>query len=333
MANSGLFAENRRTGDIAMGKVLVTGGGGFIGEKVVEELLEKGREVRTFDLIKPLVKSERFTHFQGSILDPYELSRAMRGCDFVIHLAAALGVQRTETNRLECLFINIQGTINILEACVKERVNKIVFSSSSEVYGDNDAQIISEDTPLQPKSNYAVSKIAGEEYLRAYYETYGLKYNVVRFFNIYGEKQKPDFVIPRFVKNVVNDIPPVIYGTGDQSRCFCYVKDAAKGIIAILLSSAYNETFNIGNDSQQASVKELALRIINLSGKSLEPKFVSYDKADRDMSREIMRRVPSIEKARKILGYDPKYSLDDGLKKMIAFYERNADRQPRECKA
>lgn len=307
-----------------MKKVLVTGGSGFIGERVVEAVLEKGYEARVFDLVEPSVEGMGVSYRQGSVLDPYVLSTAVKGCDCVIHMAAVLGVRHTEHNRLECMLINIQGTVNVLEACVKERVKRIIFASSSEVYGEQELQPITEDAPLNPKSNYAISKIAGEEYLRAYFETYGLKYNVVRLFNVYGEGQREEFVVPKLVKNVVNNTPPVIYGNGEQTRCFCYVKDAARGIAALLDSPAEREVFNIGNDTECISIKDLASMIIELAGSPLKPKFVSYDDSDRDSDREILKRMPCLEKARKILKYRSPTSLKEGLNRMIEFYRARA---------
>lgn len=304
-----------------MSRVLVTGGGGFIGRRVVQELLKAKHEVRLFDIVKIDVEGTD-CNYTGSVLDPYELWRAVNGCDYVVHLAAALGVQRTEVNRLECLYINIQGSVNVLEACVKARVKKIVFASSSEVYGEQKILPITEDAPLHPKSNYAVSKIVGEEYLRAYNEAYGLEYNVVRFFNVYGENQREDFVVPRFVKNVVSGKPPQIYGKGDQVRSFCYVEDAARGMVDVLFSNQKAEVFNIGNDTEPVSVKELAERIISISGKKLSPEIVSYDDSDRESGRDIIKRIPSIEKAKKNLKYKPQVSLNEGLKRMVAFYEQ-----------
>jgi|TARA_Y100000294_G_scaffold118840_1_gene110301 UDP-glucose 4-epimerase len=303
-----------------MKEVLVTGGGGFIGKKVAQELLNRGIQVRLFDLVKSNIKGVN-CDYVGSILDPYKLSHVMKGCSHVIHLAAALGVNRTETNRLECLLINIQGTINVLETCVKERVEKIIFASSSEVYGEQPVQPIIEEALLNPKSNYAASKIVGEEFMKAYLETYKMKYNIVRFFNVYGEDQRDEFVVPRFVKNIVNDKHPDIYGEGDQIRGFCYVEDAARGIVDVLSSPVESEIFNIGNDSEPISMKDLASKIIKISNKNLKPQFVSYNDSDRGSHRDIMQRIPSIEKAKKELGYRPKVSLEEGIKKMIGFYE------------
>jgi UDP-glucose 4-epimerase len=301
-------------------KVLVTGAGGFIGTKVVQELWNRGCEVYYFDVIDPKIEGIKRLNL-GTILDQYDLALAVKGCDYAIHLAALLGVYKTDNSRLETLHVNIDGTLNFIEACVKEGVKKIVFSSSSEVYGDQEKFPIKEENPLNPKSVYAVSKIAGEEYLKAYAEMYPFQYNIVRLFNVYGEYQREEFVLPKFVQRVVNNEPPVIYGDGEQNRSFCYVADAARGIVDALLSETQGETFNIGNDREPISIKDLAYKLIRLSGKSLQPEFIDYEESDRESSREIGKRIPSIEKAKRILSYEPRYSLEYGLKQMIAFYE------------
>lgn len=306
-----------------MSRVMVTGGAGFIGREVARELARRNYKARVFDLVETDIK-EADCSYTGSILDPYELSRAMRGCDYVIHLAAALGVQRTENNRLECLFINIQGTVNVLEACIKEKIKKIIFVSSSEVYGEQKIQPITEDAPLNPKSNYAISKIVGEEYARAYFETYGLKYNIVRLFNVYGEDQREDFVMIRFIKNILKNNAPLIYGKGEQIRSFCYVEDATRGIVDALFRPLSQQIFNIGNDAEPITIKELAYKVIEISNKSLRPKFVSYKNSDRDSDRDIIKRTPSIDKAKKILNYKPQVYLGDGIRRIIKYYEERA---------
>lgn len=303
-------------------RVLVTGAGGFIGTRVVQELWKRDCEVVFFDVIEPKIDGIKRVN-RGTILDQYDLALAVRGCDYAIHLAALLGVQKTDNNRLETLHINIQGTLNVIEACVKERVKRMVFSSSSEVYGEQTILPITEENPLNPKSVYAVSKIAGEQYFQAYSEMYGTQYNIVRFFNVYGEYQRPDFVLPRFVHRVTNDEAPIIYGDGSQARSFCYVEDAARGFVDALFSEHHGQVFNIGNDTEPISMKELAERVIKLSGKPLEPQFVGYEQSDRKSSREIENRIPSLDKAKNLLDYGPKVPLDEGLKKMLAFYEKN----------
>jgi UDP-glucose 4-epimerase len=304
-------------------KVLVTGAGGFIGTKVVQELWNRGCDVFYFDLIEPKIEGIKRLNL-GTILDQYDLALAVKGCDYAIHLAALLGVQKTDNSRLETLHVNIDGTLNFIEACIKEGVKKILFCSSSEVYGDQEKLPITEENPLNPKSVYAVSKIAGEEYIRAYAEMYPIQYNIVRLFNVYGEYQREEFVLPKFVQWVVNNQPPIIYGDGKQSRSFCYVADAARGLVDALFCEIQGQVFNIGNDLEPISIKDLAYKLIHLSGKSIVPEFVDYEESDRESSREIEKRVPSIEKAKKILSYSPKYSLEFGLKQMIAFYENTA---------
>lgn len=303
-------------------KVMVTGAGGFIGTKVVQELWKRDCDVYYFDVIEPKIEGIKRLNL-GTILDPYDLALAVKGCDYAIHLAALLGVQKTDNNRLETLHVNIQGTLNFIEACVKEGVKKMLFCSSSEVYGDQTILPITEKNPLNPKSVYAVSKIVGEEYVQAYSEMYGIKYNIVRLFNVFGEYQREDFVLPRFVNRVVNNESPAIYGDGEQMRSFCYVEDASRGIVDALFTEKNSEVFNIGNHLEPISIKDLSYKLIRLAGKSIQPEFIAYEQSDRESSREIEKRIPSIEKAKQVLGYEPRYSLDEGLTRMISFYENN----------
>ncbi len=299
-----------------MKKVLVTGGGGFIGREVCRILLNNNYKVRSFDLMKNTDKRIE-SNFNGTILDPVEIAKAVEGCDYVIHLAASLGVANTEKNRLECLHINIQGTINVLEACVKHKIKKIIFSSSSEVYGEQIKIPISENSPLNPKSNYAISKLVGEEYMRAYYDTYKLKYNIVRFFNVYGDKQKSQFVMSIFTNKAIKNKNIEIFGSGNQIRSFCNVKDAANGVFKLLQYKKNGEIFNIGNDLEPISINDLAKKIISISKKKIKINKIEFKKSDRDIKREIFNRVPDISKAKKELDYIPSISLNKGLKQIF----------------
>jgi UDP-glucose 4-epimerase len=305
-----------------MPKVLVTGGGGFIGSAMVLHLLNKGFRVKAFDLafqVKSTLPDE-VEIYKGSILDVNALINAIKGCDYVVHLAAMLGVQRTDAKRLECLNINIQGTINVLEACVKDNIKKLLFTSSSEVYGDQLKIPISEDNPTNPKSIYALSKLTGEEYIKAYHQRYGLDYTIVRFFNVYGPGQVGEFVIPRFVKKVMDNESPQVYGSGKQVRAFCYVDDAVRGAVLALLNEQSNsQIFNIGNETEPISMKELAKKVINLEKREIKLNFIPMKHSDRDEKRDIRRRIPDISKARQTLGYKPKVSLNDGLLRIIKY--------------
>lgn len=307
--------------------VLVTGGAGFIGQAVCAALTGRGYTVTALDIdnithkcffddpvVLPQVKKVR-----GSILDAPFIDSMMRGQDMVIHLAAALGVHYTDNRPRECLNTNIMGTVNILEACVKERVKKIVFSSSSEVYGEPERVPIVEDDRKNPMSVYAVTKLAAEEYLRAYNSYYKLDYGIIRFFNVYGLHQVAQFVLPKFVRAVQAGEAPVVYGDGSQVRAYCYVDDAAVGVVKVLESTAAEKVFNIGNDTEPVSVLELARRVAQVLGRpELAPRIVPFSESDRKPGREIYNRLPSLERAKQILGYAPTVSLDEGIRRVAA---------------
>jgi UDP-glucose 4-epimerase len=302
-----------------MKKVLVTGGAGSIGLEVARHLLDEGRQVTIFDLAEQIERTEipnGVNVFKGSILDPVALHYALQGHEYVVHLAARLGVKRTEVERLACLNININGMVNILEASVKEKVSKILFSSSSEVYGEQAKMPITEESPVNPMSVYAVTKLVGEEYLRAYEKQYGLDYTIIRFFNVYGPGQVGQFVIKKFIESVKNGTPPQIYGNGDQVRCFCHVQDAAEGVVNALFS--LEEIINIGNDSEPISMYGLAEKIIEISGHKAVPQRVSFSQSDRDEEREIFHRIPSIEKAKTLLAFSPQISLEEGITELLS---------------
>lgn len=295
-----------------MPKVLITGGAGFIGSAIAKYFANKGFDVKTFDIKAPILPVGE--HNMGSIMYPNEIDLAVKGCDYAIHLAALLGVKRTEIKRMDCLNINIQGTKNVIDACVRARVKKIIFSSSSEVYGEPVKSPISETDPVSPKSVYAITKLASEEYLKAYKSIHDINYSVVRFFNIYGPGQVAEFVIPRFIKAVMENKAPLIYGKGDQVRSFCHVNDAAQGVYKVLISDkSDSEIFNIGNDRTSVSMEELARKIIRLSGKKIEPTFVKIENSDRSNEREIIHRIPDITKAKGILNYNPTIGLEEGI--------------------
>ena len=304
-----------------MARIFVTGGAGFIGTALVRRLLrerEKGPlEVRAFDLEPTRV--EGCEAVQGSILDPTALARAMRGCEGVVHLAAFLGVQRSDRDPLRCLDVNVTGTRNVLEACVSNGVRKVVFTSSSEVYGENGHAPVSEASILRPISVYAVSKLTGEEYVRAYAARYGFDYTILRPFNVYGPGQSEEFVIPRFVRAAIEGRAPLVYGTGQQVRTFCSVDDIVEGLTLALFSpEAAGHVFNLGNDTGHISILELGRKIVALSNlRGPAPRLVPYEQADRTPERDVMWRVPEIRKAKRALNYSPKVSLDEGISRCL----------------
>jgi nucleoside-diphosphate-sugar epimerase len=302
-------------------RVFVTGGAGFIGSALVRRLLrEREREsleVRAFDLEPTRV--EECEAVQGSILDPPALARAMRGCEWVVHLAAFLGVQRSDRDPLRCLDVNVAGTKNVLEACVSNAVRKVIFASSSEVYGENGPAPLSEESSLKPVSVYAVSKLTGEEYVRAYAARHGFDYTILRPFNVYGPGQSEEFVIPRFVRAAIEGRPPFVYGTGQQVRTFCSVDDIVEGLTLALFSpDAAGQVFNLGSDTGHISILDLGRKIVALSNsRGPAPRLVPYEEADRPLERDVMWRVPRIQKAKEVLSYAPKVSLDEGISRCL----------------
>jgi UDP-glucose 4-epimerase len=308
-------------------KVLVTGGAGCIGMPVCNELLKRDIKVVLFDLYEQInVAKDKINDkvelFYGSILDESSLREAIKGCDGVIHLAAYLGVRRTELNSLRCLDININGTKKVLDAAISVGIEKIVFASSSEVYGEPLKNPISEEDITQGKTVYAVSKLAGEELIKAYHAEFDqLDFTILRYFNTYGPYQIAQFVIPKFICNVMGGRQPIIYGNGQQERSYSFSEDTARGSVDALLSQKTdNMTINIGNSTALISLKELGELIIRLSGKHDELKVIiknNFENTDRSASREIYKRYCSTEKAKELIGYEPRISLEEGIKKII----------------
>lgn len=261
----------------------------------------------------------QWEHFVGSIMDVTALQEAASGCDTVVHLAGLLGVENTELFRLKCMNINVRGTVAVLDACLQNGVKRILFSSSSEVYGDQPQKKIVETQPVYPKSVYAVSKLAAEEFIKSYADLFDMKYTIFRLFNVYGVNQIGQFVIPRFARAVTENQAPTLFADGKQIRAFCYVDDIADGIIEGLFSeNVHNETINLGNDREPIEMGKLAETIISLAGKTnLRPRVASTNEQDRDLKRDVQWRVPSIEKAEKLLRFDPKISLKEGLKRVL----------------
>ena len=308
-------------------RVLVTGGAGCIGMAVCKLLHESGSQVILFDLYEQISMVEKdvpdgIEIYSGSVLDESSIRGAIKGCDAVIHLAAHLGVRRTELNSLRCLDININGTKNVLDSCVLSGIKKIIFASSSEVYGEPLTNPVMENNLTQGKSVYAISKLAGEELVKAYANEYGnLRYTCLRYFNTYGPYQIAQFVIPKFIRNVLTDNSPIIYGDGSQQRSYCFSTDTARATISALFTDkADREIINIGNSNTLISLIELAELVIELCGKGDNVNIRvknGFAETDRSSQREINVRYCNTSKARDVLGFEPRISLRDGLKRVI----------------
>lgn len=316
-------------------KVLVTGGAGLIGLMLTEKLVDRGYTVICFDLAEQLLRQAKALHAiaqrgdlhvePGTILDKWSLTSIMHGCDSVFHLAAMLGVKRTEDNRLRCLDINVNGTDTVLQACVQKGVGHVIVASSSEVYGEPSHNPIKETDETKGKTVYAVSKLGAEELAKGYHQVHpALDYTIVRFFNTYGERQVAQFVLSRFVRNVLDGKNPVVYGSGKQTRSFCHVDDSTEGLIKILENpEARNKTYNIGNSNEVYTLTEAAQKTIDTlaPGKGLSVDLVGFDSSDRVVDREIHNRYCDTSLAHQELGYEARVSLVEGVKRIAAANE------------
>ena len=268
-------------------RILITGGSGLIGTNL-SRLLSKSHEVVVFDRRKSKANNVDFK--EGNI-------------------------QNTEENPVITLDTNIIGTKNVLEACRINDVKKILFSSSSEIYGEPLRIPIEEsDNPI-PITTYGVSKLAAEEYIKSYAKVHGIKYTIFRLFNVYGEEQINEWVVPEFVGKAIKNEDILLHGDGTQIRAFCYVSDVSNAF-QLALNKGDNDIFNIGNDSEPLTIKELAQKIISIANSKSSIKFLSFAKSNRNRN-EILTRVPSIEKAKTILGYQPGISLNKGITIML----------------
>lgn len=309
-----------------MKKILITGGGGMIGLEVSKQLASLGYHVNLLDLREQIKRVQPYLDpsiniFFGSILDVSSLRPAMEGCDIVFHLGAMLGVSRTELDKLRCLDVNIGGTKNVLDCAVQQNVSKIVFASSSEVYGEPQNNPISEEFITQGKTVYAISKLAGEELCKAYAQQFQIDFTILRYFNCYGPFQTAQFVIPLFIYRVLNDLPPIINGDGNQVRSYTYVSDTAKATILSAFNDKTNgEVLNIGHGGNPVSLNDLADLVINICSKKrkIVPEYrQNFKNADRIKDREIFKRFCDSSKAQKLLGWKPEISISQGIKSII----------------
>ncbi|MFQ5454172.1 MAG: NAD-dependent epimerase/dehydratase family protein [Candidatus Zixiibacteriota bacterium] len=299
-------------------KVLVTGGNGFIGSYLVDRLKELGASVKIYDLTNRYNGDVDFVF--GDIRDYDRLYASMKNIDIVFHFAAILGVERIINIPDEVLEINLGGTRNAIRAAQEHNVEKFMFSSSSEIYGNPRTIPIREDADPAPISVYGISKLAGEAYCRTLAEKSDTKVIIFRFFNVYGPRQVEKFVMSNFISRVSQNLPPIIYGSGKQSRCYTFVSDAINGVLlASALSEKKIDIYNIGND-RETTVSELADLIIEFHGRKLLPEYRAFGEGVRVEKREIIRRKPSIEKAKSNLGFEIKTLVQEGIRRYFEWY-------------
>lgn len=307
-------------------RTLVTGGAGFIGSYLCERLLELEHEVLVLDdlstgsikNISHLRNRNHFEFIEGSILDTNILKRAMSGVAQCFHLGAGLGVQRILERPYETLKTNLLGTENVVEAAIAYDV-KVFLASTSEVYGKTDIQPIKENSdrvlgsPSILRWAYSEAKAIDETLLEMFHQSHGLRYVIGRFFNTVGPRQSGDYgmVLPRFVGAAVSGVPIRIFGNGSQTRVFAHVRDAVDAVCKIFFDNrAESEAFNIGGE-EEISIRELAEKVIAVTGSSSRIEYVSYEDAYPAGFEETMRRVPDTSKLRTLTGWKPKFNLNE----------------------
>lgn len=303
-----------------MKRILITGAAGNIGSALVDRLLALSHyhvvavdNFLTGNMAKLPKAQPNFTFINGDVNNYKKISSIMSvdPFDFVFHYAAVVGVQRTLENPV--LVLNdIQGIKNILDLSRKTGVKRVFYSSSSEVYGEPvEFPQHEQTTPLNSRLPYAVVKNVGEAFLRSYHQAYDISYTIFRFFNTYGPRQSEDFVVTKFLKQALLGAPITIYGSGDQTRTFCYIDDNLDTTVTCLQQNlCVNDVMNIGND-EEITVKELALKIIHLTGSKSKLEFLPALK-EGDMTR----RRPDNTRMKTVLGRRL-ISLEEGLRKTL----------------
>jgi len=294
-------------------KAFITGGSGFIATPLVMHLLEKGYEVKILDLNEPKVKHKNLEFAKKSILD--DITKDIKGCDAVFHFAALLGVDNSDKRPLDTMKVNLEGSVNVFKSAIDAGVKRMIYSSSSEVYGEPRELPIKEDSVKGPVSTYGVSKLAAEIYAKAYNQEFNTDIRIVRFFNVYGPEQKSNWVVPIFIGKALRNEPITVYGNGNQTRCFTYVEDIADGILTVFDKGQKGEAYNIGNN-QPTTILELAQIVKEVTQSRSEIVKLGFGKETRLKEREIEYRIPDISKMKK-LGWEPKTMIKEGIKKIL----------------
>ena len=313
-------------------RALVTGGAGFIGSHLAERLLDDGNKVVVVDNlstgslknIENFKDKGDFEFLEGDIRDAELMETLVERSDVVFHLAAAVGVKLIAEKPVHTIETNIGGTEVVLDAANKFNTN-IFIASSSEIYGKNEAAPFEEDDDIVlgstgvPRWSYACSKAIDEFLALAFHQQYGLGVVIGRFFNTIGPKQTGQYgmVVPRFVQWALKGEPVSIYGSGQQSRCFCYVGDVVGAVIGLINSKeASGGVYNIGS-AEEISIEGLADKIIEMTGSKSKKEFVPYEEAYGMPMEDMMRRVPNLERINKTIGWEPKTSLTKTLQVII----------------
>ena len=309
--------------DFSDKKILITGGAGFIGSNITKVLLEKGADVRVLDNfitgrkinIEPFLNDNKFELIEGDLRDFSDVRKAVEGIDYILHQGALPSVPRSLKDPITTNNINILGTLNVLMAAKEAGIKRVVYASSSSVYGNSKTLPKKEDMPVNPLSPYALSKYTGERYCQIFYQIYGLETVCLRYFNVFGPNQDPTSqyaaVIPKFIDIMKKDGRPTIYGDGSQSRDFTYVENVVQAnLLSCEAEEAAGEVFNIAYGKSFSLLQLVDFINKNLS-KDIKPEFTE------SRSGDVKHSLASTEKAKDKLGYEPKIDFEQGLEKLI----------------
>jgi len=316
---------------------LVTGGAGFIGSTLAEQLLRMGCKVTAFDNFDDFYSGKesnilaaqvnpRYKLLRGTILDETGVDSAVRGVDIVFHLAAQPGVRYCLERPEKAHAVNVTGTFNLLQAARRHNVSKFVYASSSSVYGDPVKIPMEEEHPLRPGSPYAASKLAAEKYCLAFARSYEMKVVCLRYFSVYGPRGRPDQVITAFTEGASRGVPPTIYGDGTNARDFTYVSDVVDAtVLSAMSDEADGETMNIGygKDVKIGAVAEAVIRHFGSTSK------IRYMQG---YAGDFSRTICSNRKAQHLLGWRPLVGLDEGLRRYFEWFDAKMDARAKATK-
>jgi UDP-glucose 4-epimerase len=308
--------------------ILVTGGAGFIGSHLVESLVSRGYHVKVLDpllrgslvYLNPLIKSGKIEYIDGDVRYKDAVDKAMKDVDYVFHMAAT-NIRRSIAYPDESFDINFKGSQVVFKSALDHGVKRVIYPSTASVYGEPKKLPMAEDSELNPKTPYGISKVASE-YLLKFYTRFGLNYNILRYFNVYGLRQHTDHyytsVIILFLKKIMNNEAPEIHGSGEQSMDFVNVKDIVRATIMAMESEVENEIFNIGS-GKSTTIKEMAFMLTKFSGKKVKPKLVPRETL-------VTKRRADTTKAKKLLGFEAKIDIETGLKEVVQDIMKHPER-------
>jgi UDP-glucose 4-epimerase len=317
-------------------RIVITGGAGFIGTTLARRLVDANEIVAIDNLHRdtlggtPLAEHPNFDFVEGDVLDPEHLNDVVRGATHVVHCAGIAGVDTVLASPVRTMRVNIVGTYNVLEAAVatQDTIERLVDFSTSEVFGQQafnvqEAHVTTIGSVGEARWTYAVSKLAGEHMAHAYHAELGLPTTSVRPFNVYGPGQVGGGAIRKFIEDALAGRDLTIHGDGSQIRAWCYVDDMVDGaLLALEHPSAIGESFNIGNARSAVTIHDLAQRVKRITGCEGEIVFQPLHYTDVEL------RIPNIQKARTLLGFEAKVDLDEGLERTVAWYREKLGATP-----